>query len=225
LSDFLSTTVQAAGTIYYFFVSLIVCLVVTHVAATRTLRFQLAGLVVSTAILSCLPQFSIATGFHALSEYWSPLNFIPLSFAAVLVAQNREYVRSRKGMLLGMLTVLAIMFSKLEWNFSAGDIFFPGDGYSIPPYTRPSLVFAVSAISILALEATVKANAMVTFMAKYALALYCLHLFVVEPVRGLVSRVSQSNPAIAFGSFVLVILASYALAMLLRVYVKEEIIM
>jgi peptidoglycan/LPS O-acetylase OafA/YrhL len=124
-----------------------------------------------------------------------------------------------------MLTVLAIMFSKFEWNFSAGDMFFPGDGYSIPPYTRPSLVFAVSAISILALEATVKANAVVTFMAKYSLALYCLHLFVVEPVRGLVSRVSQSNLAVALGSFVLVILTSYALAMLLRVYVKEEIIM
>ena len=72
---------------------------------------------------------------------------------------------------------------------------------------------------------TVEANVIVTFMAKYALALYCLHLFVMEPIRGLVSKVSQNNLALASGSLVVVILLSYALALVMRVYLKEEVIM
>ena len=224
-SSFLSTVIQAGGTIYYFFVSLIVCLLITHVVATRTVHVQIAGLMASTAMLSCLPQISIASGLHALSEYWNPLNFIPFSFAAVLAAQHRAYIHARKTTLVGILVLLSVVFAKLEWNYSAGEIFFPGDGYAIPPYTRSSVVFAVLALAIIALEATVKANVIIKFMAKYALALYCLHLFVMEPIRGLISRVSQNNLALSFGFLVLVILLSYALALVMRVYVKEEVIM
>ena len=224
LSSFLITVMQAGETIYYFFVCLIVCLLITHVVVRRTVHIQILGFILSTAVLSCLPQISIASGLHALSAYWSPLNFIPFSFAAVLVAQHREYIHARKRYLLGILILLSVLFAKFEWNYSAGEIFFPGEGYAIPPYTRTSVVFAVLAIGIIALEATVKANVIINFMAKYALALYCLHLFVLEPIKGLVSRVSQSNLALSSGSSVLVILTSYALAMLLRVYLKEEVI-
>ena len=224
-SSFLITLMQAGGTIYYFFVCLMVCLLITHVVVRRTVHVQVGGFILSTAFLSCLPQLSMASGLYALSEYWSPLNFVPFSFAAVLVAQHREYIHARKRILLGILILLSVLFAKFEWSYSAGEIFFPGEGYSIPPYTRPSVVLAVLAIGIIALEATVKANVIVTFMAKYALALYCLHLFVMEPIRGLVSKVSQNNLALASGSLVVVILLSYALALVMRVYLKEEVIM
>ena len=50
-------------------------------------------------------------------------------------------------------------------------------------------------------------------------------LFVMDPIRGLVSRVSQNDLVLSSGSLVLVILLSYALAMVMRVYLKEEVIM
>ena len=216
---------QAGDTIYYFFACVMVCLLITHVAAARKIQVQIAGFVLSTALLSCLPQLSMASGIYSLSAYWSPLNFIPYSFAAVLVARNRDYIRAQRTRLLGISIALSVVFSNFEWTYSAADIFFPGEGYAIPPYTRSSLVFAVVAIAIIALEPTIKSNAIIRFMAKYALALYCLHQFLIAPIKELVAKVSQNNMVLSYGSLILVILFSYALAMVLRVYFKEEVIM
>ncbi len=225
LSSFLVTVMEAGDTIYYFFVCLMVCLVITHVVATWKIQVQIAGFVLSAALLSCLPQLAIASGLYSLSAYWSPLNFIPYSFAAVLVAQNRAYIHEQKTILLGISIALSVLLAKFEWNYSAGDIFFPGEGYAIPPYTRASLVFAVLAIAIIALEARAKSNVIINFMAKYALALYCLHQFLIEPVRALVARLSHNNMVLSYGSLILVILFSYVLASVyLRAYLREEVI-
>ncbi len=225
VSAFAVAVMQAGYTIYYFFVSLMVCLLVTHWATALPARVQVGGFIVSTALLSVLPQLSSTSGLHALSAYWSPLNFVPFSFAAVLVAKHRDYIRSKKTLLSVVLIVLSAALSKFEWHFSAGDIFFPDGGYAIPPYTRSSLVFAVLAICIVAVESSIKDNVMIRFMAKYSLALYCLHLFVMEPMKRLVSRISQDHLIVTSVSFVLVIMASYAIAMLLRFYLREEVIM
>jgi hypothetical protein len=216
---------EAGDTIYYFFVCLMVSLVITHVVATWKIQVQIAGFVLSAALLSCLPQLAIASGLYSLSAYWSPLNFIPYSFASVLVAQNRAYIHEQRTIILGSSIALSVLFAKFEWNYSAGDIFFPGEGYAIPPYTRASLVFAVLAISIIALEARAKSNVIINFMAKYALALYCLHQFLIEPVRALVARLSHNNIVLSYGSLILVILFSYVLASVyLRAYLREEVI-
>lgn len=219
------TILQAGETIYYFFVCLICTLLLTHVVAKRSRFFQLLGFAFSTLLLACLPQFSIAFGFHSLSEYWSPLNFAPYSFAAVLTAQNQEYVRSRTAIIVGMTLVLAVVFAKYEWNYSVGNIFFPGEGYAVPPYTRASSVFSVLAISVPAFQIKMKPNSVIKAMAKYSLALYCLHPFVIEPVTRLVSKVTHHDAASFCASLLLVMLLTYTLAFVLRAYLRDEVIM
>jgi peptidoglycan/LPS O-acetylase OafA/YrhL len=219
------TLLQAGDTIYYFFVSLLACLLAVHAAARCSFRVQMLGFAVATLLLSVLPQIGSFSGVAELSAYWNPLNFIPLSLGAVLVAQNREWIHRHKTIILAVLAVATSVFAKLEWSYAIGDTYFPDGGVAIPPYTRASLVFAVLAVGIIALEAKLKANGLVRFMAKYSLALYCLHLFVMEPMKRLVSKVSQDHMIVTSVSFVLVIVASYAVAMFLRIYLKEEVIM
>lgn len=219
------TLMQAGDTIYYFFVSLLACLLAAHAVAKRGLRIQMLGFAGATLLLCVLPQISSASGVGELSAYWNPLNFIPLSLGAVLVAQNREWIHRHRTSVVAVLAAVTTVLSKFEWTYAIGETYFPDEGVTVPPYTRASLVFAVLAVGIIALEAKIRTNRLVRFMAKYSLALYCLHLFLMEPIRRLVSKVSQDHFVATTVSFVLVILASYATAMFLRVYLKEEVIM
>jgi peptidoglycan/LPS O-acetylase OafA/YrhL len=225
LRSFAVTVLTAGHTIYFFFVSLIVCLLITHLIAKLKLRLQLFGFVLSIIILSSMPELARMSDFYPLSAYWSPLNFIPFPFAAVLVAQNIDYVRLQKTILMSVLIVLFVLFSTFEWNYSVGGIFFLGQGHAIPTYTRTSLLFGVIALAIMATEPRIKSNSIIKYMGKYSLALYCLHPFLMQPVKKLVAKIVQNEMILTYWSIILVILFSYAIATGLRMYyLKEEVI-
>jgi len=224
LGSFAVTVLTAGHTIYYFFVSLIMCLLITHLIAHLNLRFQIWGFVLAIILLASLPILTKMTGFYPLSAYWSPLNFIPFPFAAVLIAQNMEYVRSKKILLISASLALSVLLSVLEWHYAVGEIFFPGQGYAIPAYTRASLLFSVTVLAMIATEPGIKSNGICTYMATYALALYCLHPFLMGPITRLVARITPNGIFLRYGSIILVILSSYALAMILRKYLKEKVI-
>ncbi|MCI5151039.1 MAG: acyltransferase [Candidatus Electrothrix sp. MAN1_4] len=215
----------AGNTIYYFFTSLIICLFVAHLFLQLNRKLQMPVFLASIVLLAALPLLTKMTGFYPLSAYWSPLNFIPLSFAAVLFALNRESVVKNRRTVLLLSLILCLLFSIFEWRYSVGEIFISGQGYAIPAYTRTSLLFAVIAVFVLALNPRVKANSLIKYMAKYSLALYCLHPFLIGPVKKIVSIVFQNDTIVLYVSIMLVVLFSYSIAMLLRkYYLREKVI-
>lgn len=214
----------ALGTIYYFFVSLMICLLLTHMIAELKLQFKIFGFALSVISLSILPSLTKVSGFYPLSAYWNPLNFIPLTFAAVLVAQNINYIRSKIIIIMSFSIVLCIIFSIFEWNYSVGYIFFPGQDYAIPAYTRSSLAFGVIVLALLATDARINSNRIVRYMSKYSLALFCLHPFLMRPITDAMAKIVQNELILTYGSIIFVILSSYAIAMVLRVYIKDQVI-
>lgn len=225
LSSFAITVLSAGNTPYYFFVSLLVCFLMTHLIAKLKRWAQILGFVSSAIFLVCLPELSRTSGYYSLSAYWNPLNFIPLPFAAVIVAQNIDYVRSKMTLLVSVSLTLSVLFSIIEWNYSVDANLFLSQAFAIPAYTRASLLFCVIALAILATDPRIKSIGISKYMAKYSLALYCVHPFLIEPVRILVATITKNEMILIYSSIILVMLFSYAIAMILRTYLKEEVIM
>ena len=227
LSSIAVMVLSAGNTVDWYFVSLAVCLLLAHLIAKLNVRLQIFGFVLSVIILASLPPLTKVLNFFPLSAYWSPLNFIPFSFAAVLVAQNMDYVRLKRMTLISFSLVLLGLFSIFEWNYALGGIFFLGQDCAIPAYTRTSLLFGVIAIAIIpATEPRIKSNAVIKYMAKYSLGLYCLHPFLTHQVKTHVAKIVQNEIILTCAAIIIVILLSYALAMALKTYyLKEEVIM
>jgi membrane-bound acyltransferase YfiQ involved in biofilm formation len=77
---------------------------------------------------------------------------------------------------------------------------------------------AVFALFILALRPEIKANIVIEFMAKYSLALYCLHPFLIGLVKRFVFALIQNEIVGLYLSIILVIVLSYSIGVLLRKY-------
>jgi peptidoglycan/LPS O-acetylase OafA/YrhL len=222
---FALAVLTAGHTLYYFFFSLLACQVLAHLITRLDRRMQILGLALSTAMLACLPALTKISGCFVLGAYWNPLNFIPYPFAAVLIAQNRGYIRAKKNMLISISLVVFVMLSIIEWRYSIGAIFFPGQGYAFPTYTRASLLFSVVALGIVALESRIKSIGIIRYMAKYSLALYCLHPFLMDPVKAfVVGRFSGNSAMATYAAIIIVVALSYIIAPVLRIYLKEEVI-
>lgn len=217
---------SAGKTVYWYFVSLIVCLLLTHLIARLQFRLQMIGFILSVIVLASLPVLTKRFDFFPLSVYWSPLNFVPFCFAAVLVAQNLGYIQLKRSFLIGASIVLYCLFSIIEWNYAVGGIFFHGQNFAIPAYTRTSLLFGVLALAIFPLtEPGIKSGPVIKNMARYALALYCIHPFLTYQVETNLAKIIQNEIILTYTSIVLVILLSYAIATVLkRYYLREEVL-
>jgi peptidoglycan/LPS O-acetylase OafA/YrhL len=223
--DAVYTALGVGDTIYYFFSSLIICLFIAHLFLQLNRNLQLSIFVISIVLLASLPHLTKISGFYPLSAYWNPLNFIPLTFAAAFLARNESMILEKRNMALLLSVVSCVFLSIFEWKYSVGQIFFPGQGYAFPAYTRASLLFAVFAIFILALSPKIKSNNVIRFMARYSLALYCLHPFMIRPVKKFVFFYIRNQIVGLYVSIILVIMFSYFAAIMLRkYYLREEAI-
>jgi peptidoglycan/LPS O-acetylase OafA/YrhL len=224
-SKFPFVVLQAGETIYYFFCSLIVCLLVSHAFMRLKIRSQIFVFTCSVAVLALLPEVTKRTGYYPLSAYWSPFNFVPVSLAAVIVAQNKDvFFRYRRNVLLLSLMLCSVL-SVIEWKYAVGKVFFPGQGYAMPAYTRASLLFAVVAVSTIALDTRIRSGRVIKYMSEYSLALYCLHPFLINPLGKLVSKIVDGEAVGRLLAIALVILFSYFIAMILRrFFLKEELV-
>ena len=218
----LVTILRAGNTIYYFFVSLLLSLLATHAIARLSNRLVLLGLILTVFSLALLPQLSKALGYLSLSAFWSPLNFAAYPFAGVLIARNLGYARLHSGAIVATCLGLALLFAIYEWRYTVDGVFFAGQGYAIPAYTRASLLFSAVALVILALDDKIEAGSIVKRMANYALALYCIHPFLIAPVRGLVGLLMSASVYRSSVSIILVITLSYGIARLLRAYYLRD---
>lgn len=222
---FVLTVLQAGSTIYYFFVCLIICLLLTWCIARWRNQWLWAGFLCTVVLLAVLPPLTERTGFFPLSAYWSPLNFLAYPFVAVLFVRYRHVVEEKRAMLFWSAMACSVLFALFEWNSAMGEIYFSRQGFALPPYTRPSLVFGVAAVAAAALHPAIRATPVITFMARYALALYCLHIFFYPIVWNILGKWTQSSFILTYGSIGVVILWCYLLAVLLKNYLQQDVLM
>lgn len=223
-SSFLLLFFTAGHTIYFFFISLLACTLITHSIARIRLRIQLFGFVLSLIILASLPALTKVSSIYYISAYWNPMNFIPFPFAAILIAQNMDYVRSHSARIITASLILFILLSIFEWRYSVGSVFFPGQGFAIPAYTRVSLLFGCIALSIIAINPSVRSNTVIKYMADNSLALYCLHPFFMEPANIFLAKLVHNQTVSTFIAIMIIIVLSYLSAWVLKIYVKERVI-
>ncbi len=201
-----------------------ICLVLTFCIARIKNAWLWAGFSFSVLVLAILPALTERTGFFPLSAYWSPLNFLPYPFAALLFIRSREVMLARRILIFWTAIVACIVFALLEWNYAVGDIYFKNQGFALPPYTRPSLVFGIAAVAVLALHPAIPQNRLITFMAGNALSLYCLHIFFYPIIWDLLGKWTQSGFILTYGSLAFAIAWCYLLAGLLKNYLKQEVL-
>jgi hypothetical protein len=167
------------GTLYYFFVSLAILTIITHFAKKLPNFLLLLLALLSIIIVGMLPILSIKYQFYILSVYWNPINFLPLPFAAILIqrlkSQNLRCLYWN--LIIISLIVLAFFAGILDWTIYVNKGFFTVNMYAIPAYTRPSVVLLSVLILVLVVNFQMKKLAVIDFMSKHSLALYCLHVF------------------------------------------------
>lgn len=218
------TILQAGQTIYYFFPSLIVCLCAAYIFHRLNRKLQIILMLASLALLVVLPIFTKISNYYVASAYWNPFNFIPLTFAAVLVAQNTSFMLRRRILVIALSLLFSLFFSILEWRYATGHIFFLGQGHAIPAYTRPSLLFEVMAVFATAMDPRIKASGVIRFMSKNSLALYCLHPFFLSPVSRVMSVFFVKKTEALYASIALVVVGCYLLAVPLRRWYLRELL-
>ena len=181
---------SGGSTIFYFFFSLIVSYVFVVVAVRLPTAINVALCAISTAALAVIPLAAPAIGANDLSTYQSPLNFIPYAFAATIVDRCILTARPDQiGKTILALAVLAFALGVYEWHYFPNAFFIPSHSYAMPAYTRPSLVPLCSTLLIVSLQIKREAPPVIAFMSRYSLALYCLHLFMIVPVRAVTGSI------------------------------------
>ena len=223
--DCLVLILTSGHTEYYFFVSLSIALTMTYLASKMPTALNAIFLFISGTILFFLPMLAIELRFDQLVAWWNPLNFIPYSFAGVLIARthSRLLKTPRRLIVCVTLVILGVLFSLYEWRFDINEIFL-SYGYAIPSYTRVSLLCFCTAALIAFLSPTIPTNGIVRFMSRHSLALYCLHPFFIGGAGDAIGRMHLPTGFARPLQFITVISACYVVSLLLPMFLKEKLI-
>ncbi len=223
LSGLFAFVLSGGRSLYYFFVSLILLTIIVYCSKRLATTWIVILFVLSTVILTALPVVSLWTGWFRLSIFWNPLNFFPYPFAAILIwrwVQSDRPTRSWVGLIVG-LAVLSAGSAVLDWTVLVDKGFFNIQRYALPGFARPALVFIAMAMLLLAIRLPLKPLAPVTFMAKYSLALYCLHPFFIEVGGNLGRRIGVGQQLFAL---VISVLLSYAAVLILKGFLNKDLL-
>ncbi len=104
--DLLVTILSANGEFYYFFISLMMCLLVTYGAARLSNLWNWILLAAALLFTFLIPRLVMATSLTILIAYWNPLNFLAYPFAAILIHRYQDRILAGGRSL--MLTVLGL---------------------------------------------------------------------------------------------------------------------
>lgn len=212
--------INGAGTLYYFFISLILLTIITHFSKKINTIYILIFFIFTTFLIACFPIIAIFNvKYINLCVFWNPLNFIAYPFAAILVYKLIELDKNKKIKLkyffiFGIIILLSII---ADWTIYLNKIFFIVNGYPIPAYTRPSLIFISMFVLFLFIKLEPNKNSIILFMSKNSLLLYCLHPFFM----GLVTNLSQEN---IFKGLLLTIIFCYSTGMIISPFINKELL-
>lgn len=225
LTEGVRFVLRAGNSQYYFFPSLMVCMIAAHLFLILGRRTQAGVFVLSCALLAVLAPLTLLTGFAPLSAYWNPTSFLPVAFAAALVARHEAFVDRHRTRMVVVSLAMAAMLAVLEWRFLVGEVFFGGQSCALPCYARPSLLFSVVALALVALHPAVTSGPVVRFLSAHSLALFCLHPFFMPLLRKSRWTGEQAVGVERWAETLAVILVSYVAGMVLRRwYLKPELL-
>ena len=224
--DLLLKILSANGEYYYFFVSLIFCLLAAFIFTRLSTLWNWIALTLSLVIMFFLPQIVMSNYQTILISYWNPLNFLPYPFAAILIYRYQDYfLANGRSLLLSVLGLLAVgtIFAWYEWTHYIQAVFL-AEGLAFPLLMRVSHVFLGAAIVVLALWPWRVAPAFIRFMSKHSLAVFVLHAFF-RPI------VLQNTPALGFPDalmrllqLIAVILLCYLTSLVITAFIKDDLI-
>ncbi len=223
-NSLVSIVLTGGHTIYYFFISLMISIIAAHLFIKINTKIQVVIFILSVFLLESLPLISNTYGISILSAYWSPINFFPIVFAAVLTSQNIIFIKQKQNTFIIASFVFYIIFSYFEWNYMQGNAVFNGQGYAIPAYTRASLTFGSFIVILISINPNIKSTTFIKSMSGNALAIYVLHIYFIGSIKKITNFILGSNIISLWVSIFLVILFSYIAAVLLRIYLKKELL-
>ncbi len=225
ISGWVKFLLHAGDTVYYFFLSLAILIVIAHFAKKLSNSYLWIGLVLSLLLLGVLPVLAIRVNEPYLVVFWNPLNFLSYPFVALLAARYQNQIPNRRTWFLIalVLAVGAALLAILDWTVYLRPEFIPLEAHALPSYTRPSLVFLTAAVLVLALNVDMKPSRIIGFMSDRSLALYCLHPFILLfPAIPFIEK--WAYPWSLAGDLVVVVLASYLAAMFLGYFLQEDLL-
>ena len=137
-----------------------------------------------TIPLACILA-SYLTHEKSFTDFWNPINFIPYIFSASILTQLHQnwFTNSEQKVIkyahkmkiaIGCLFSIYGLLSWLEWQFlNIPEIF----GYTLPIYSRPSLVFGSSALIMLGFLITSKPPHIIKIISQESLGIYVMHVY------------------------------------------------
>ena len=222
---------RGGNTIYYFFVSLLFTFLLVYFLSKLQTRQVFFVFISFCILLFSIPFMDLSNlfGSYKLSWYWNPTNFLPyppVAILAVRLYQKIENCKKRYWATIVALFFLGILFALFEWKFYIDPISSQAGVFKIPIYTRVSVVLFSIILLIAGLNSKIPSNATISFMSLHSLALYCLHPFLIWPVKKIVSNNLTFIPNMIslYVSIIIVILLCYSASMLLELYLKKKII-
>lgn len=220
LQAFLTTVISAAQTPYYFFVSLMILTVATHIASRLSTGVNSLLFILACALIFALAKASIAFSLPALNIFWSPMNFMPYPFAAVVMARNEERLFSGDSRLFIVAAFLtaAIFAGLYEWRFDVNEIFFDIQAFAMPAYARLSVVFLSVSLFAAVMTRRIRTNRTIEFMSGQSLALYCLHPVIIIFAHRYITFPKFQVPLFLFefGRLTAIMLACYTVSLIYR---------
>jgi len=224
--DLMVTILSANGEFYYFFISLMMCLLMAFASARLSNFWNWILLALSLTLMFFLPLIAMATNQTILIAYWSPLNFLPYPFAAILIFRYQDHLlTNRRSLIFSVLGLLALsaVFAWYEWTHYIQAVF-QAEGPALPLLMRVSLVFLGAAIVVIAMWPWRTAPAVIRFMSKYSLALFVLHAFFRPIVLQNTPALGLPDPLMRLFQLLVVVLLCYLTALILTAFIKEDLV-
>ncbi len=126
LSSLIIFVLSAGHTPFYFFLCLLITTYLTYIALKLRTSVVFLLFFLSLVLLFFTPILTIKTDLYPLSACWSPLNFLPYSFIAILLHRYSDTLAKRKYQIIVLLLGATAVFTFIEWNFIRELSFFRG---------------------------------------------------------------------------------------------------
>lgn len=179
-------TLRGGGWLFYFIAVLILMTLLTAGISALKGRGRLLGYAVSVgAFLATVLWVSHDHHWTKGSYYWVPTCFALLPCFALWLAPRMESLiedRASRLRLAAGLLACGVVAALVEWHFSAPGSLIDESRKWVPKHARFSIHFDAAMIVVLSLGIRCKPGWIVSFLARNALGIYCLHGFIVGGV-------------------------------------------
>ena len=212
LNSTLHFIVRGGFSVFWFFFSLLVLIIVAYGVRKSSKPLLWALLVGSIGILVLSNLLARTDGKWAwLVAHANPLNFVPYVFIAALLGHNAHKVARNKPFFFALI-VGFILTSMGELTWLPHDNYFPHNDVLIPVYSRLSLVIGSVLLVLFACRIQRPPPQAIRWLARYSLALYCLHPFLIYAM----VRLPMAPPVQSFEGFLILVAVCCALAVFLQ---------